>query len=518
VRTMSVSETAASAAPDRWIPRGLLGDARLAGLATCGDRSAFEGIFKRYHQELFRYCWAILGDPDEAQDALQSTMASALRALPGEERQIALRPWLYRVAHNEAISILRQRATAIHPHPLPDPLAHGADAHAEGRERLRDLVADLEALPERQRGALLMRELSDLSYGEIGAALAASKAAARQVVYEARVALRELQGGREMECETARRAMSVRDGRLLRGRRLGAHLRTCESCGDFWAGISERRSDLRALCPPLPALAASGLLTTLLGEAGTVGVGATSGGVAGGAASVAVAGGSSSAGAAGAAGTSIAGSAAIKGAAVAAAIVIGAGAADISDVGRLPLVSGRDAPRIERTALATPHGTAARRDANRGPQAHRRQGAAAQASERARGAASRGEPGRGRWQSQGGHGAVRRANESQGTASATHGEPVTNPGNPSATSNGAPPEPPGSSNVSHDNGQAGASDSSHGNAPASPRSLATAAANAPTLPEQAEGQPVSPPGNVSAANTGASPSRSQAPARVPGFR
>jgi hypothetical protein len=64
---MSVSETAASAAsPTRWIPNRLLGDTRLARLAKRGDRRAFEGIFERYHQELYRYCWAILGDPDEA--------------------------------------------------------------------------------------------------------------------------------------------------------------------------------------------------------------------------------------------------------------------------------------------------------------------------------------------------------------------------------------------------------------------------------------------------------------------
>ena len=46
-------------------------------------------------------------DPDDAQDALQATMAAALRALPGERREIKLRPWLFRVAHNEAISIAR---------------------------------------------------------------------------------------------------------------------------------------------------------------------------------------------------------------------------------------------------------------------------------------------------------------------------------------------------------------------------------------------------------------------------
>ena len=77
-------------------------DRGLARGAASGDRRAFEAIFRRHHRELYRYCRAILGDADEAQDALQSTMVKALRALPGERREIALKPWLFRVAHNEA--------------------------------------------------------------------------------------------------------------------------------------------------------------------------------------------------------------------------------------------------------------------------------------------------------------------------------------------------------------------------------------------------------------------------------
>ncbi len=252
---MSASETAHGvASPSTLMPRRLLSDARLARLAGRGDQRAFEAIFERYHQELYRYCRAVLRDPDDAQDALQSTMASALRSLPGDERRIMLRPWLYRVAHNEAISILRQRANMVESDRLPELTVRGADSEAEARERLRVLVADLDELPERQRGALVMRELSGLSYAEIGAALNSSEAAARQTVYEARVALRELDLGRAMECDAARRALSERDGRMLRSRRLRAHLRACEPCSDFGAAISQRCSDLQALCPPLPAV------------------------------------------------------------------------------------------------------------------------------------------------------------------------------------------------------------------------------------------------------------------------
>src|SRR4029077_13264114 len=102
-------------------------------------------------------------------------------------------------------------------------------------------------LPDRQRGALVMRELSDMDYGEIATALGTSGGAARQSVYEARVALQEMSEGRDMECDSVRQTLSEGDGRLLRGRGVRAHLRGCEGCRDFQAAISQRRADLRAL-------------------------------------------------------------------------------------------------------------------------------------------------------------------------------------------------------------------------------------------------------------------------------
>ncbi len=286
----------------------LLPDSRLSRMAARGDARAFELIFERHHQELYRYCRAILADPDDAQDALQSTMMAALRALPGERRDIPLRPWLFRVAHNEAISIARARRPD-EAADGPEPTAPGADVTAESRERIRTLVADLGALSERQRGAIVMRELNDLSYSDIGGALGTSEAAARQLVYEAREAMRELTAARDTDCAEIRELISGRDGRVLRGRRVRAHLRTCEGCQDFMAAIAARSADLQALAPAMPAIAGTALLAGLIGEAGTAGL---AGGVASGA----------GAGALGAAG----GAAGIaKTGAVVAAIVVGAG-------------------------------------------------------------------------------------------------------------------------------------------------------------------------------------------------
>lgn len=139
----------------------LLPDGRLARLASGGDRAAFGVIFNRYHQELHRYCISILRGAEDAADALQSTMLRALNALEGDTREIALRPWLYRIAHNESITLLRRRRAEIDSE-LSAPARFDTDASAEMRADLHELLGDLRELPERQRSALVMRELGGL--------------------------------------------------------------------------------------------------------------------------------------------------------------------------------------------------------------------------------------------------------------------------------------------------------------------------------------------------------------------
>jgi RNA polymerase sigma factor (sigma-70 family) len=311
-------------------------------MAARGERRAFEVLFTRYHRELYSYCWAILGEPEEAHDALQNTMAVALRHLPAAERRTSLRGWLYRVAHNEAVSMLRGRLTTIDPVELPERTAPGADVRFEERERLRQLFADLAGLPARQRSALVMRELSDLSYSQIAAALETSGAGARQLVYEARESLRAVEHGRELDCVVARRAISARDGRVFRGRRLRAHLRACAACRAYRAAIETRRDDLAALFPPLAPGAASGLLASLLGGLGQGGASSGPAGTAG--ATAAIGGG----------GGAAVGGVGLKAASIASVVALGAGAAGISGGIKSPFRTGDEPAIANRTPAAAP--------------------------------------------------------------------------------------------------------------------------------------------------------------------
>lgn len=264
-----------------------LGEDRLAARAAAGDEAAFAEIFRRYHQPLFRYSLALLHDPEDAADVLQTTMTKALTALEGGETVKGLRPWLFRIAHNAGVDLVRRRRPQAPIDELAeiessDLTAPSAATEVESKAALAEAVVDIQSLPPRQQGALVMRELSSLSYTEIAAALATSQSAARQLVHQARNALHERRSGRSMDCEPVRQAISERDGRAPRERRLRAHLAVCEDCQEFQASIRRRRSALAALVPPLAPAAASDILTRLFEGGSHQGAGLTAGGVAAG--------------------------------------------------------------------------------------------------------------------------------------------------------------------------------------------------------------------------------------------
>jgi RNA polymerase sigma factor (sigma-70 family) len=346
-RRESERPQARAAAPARRPLLGLASDPRLVKYAKRGDREAFEAIFRRYERDLYRFCAGILGEPQDAQDALQNTMIKVMRALPGERREVKLKPWLYRVAHNEAIDVQRRRRRT-------DPLeaaivdwGTALDERAEQQERLRKLFEDMADLPRRQRATLVMRELNGLEFGEIGAALDTSPGAARQALYEARRGLQRMREGREMRCEEVSRLLSDGDG-SSRGRRdVRAHLRECADCRRFQAEIADRKQAFAAISP-LPAIAAAALAKSVLGGASGAGLGGV--GAAGG----------------GAVATSVGLSGVVKSVAgVLAVVAIGTVAAERG--GLIPVGADHRSPAADRHAAAREPGVAPAAVSGRGP-------------------------------------------------------------------------------------------------------------------------------------------------------
>jgi RNA polymerase sigma factor (sigma-70 family) len=164
-------------------------DRRLVDLVRDGYDAAFEEIVRRYRRPLDRFAAAIVGGRSE--DVTQDAFSKALPALRGTEAEIELRPWLYRIVRNTALNDLRGRGPAVEELDEALPGGRSAAAEAESRQELRDLMDRLQALPEPQRAALVMRELEGLSHEEIAAALGVSGGAARQAIFRARAALRD---------------------------------------------------------------------------------------------------------------------------------------------------------------------------------------------------------------------------------------------------------------------------------------------------------------------------------------
>jgi RNA polymerase sigma factor (sigma-70 family) len=172
----------------------LQSDERLAELAIDGHAAAFDAIVDRYRPAIQRYCAGIVG-PSRAEDAAQQTLINAHDALKRTDEVRHLRSWLYRIAHNVSLNVLRAVRDDV---PLEDVTSRDAVGRLDSEpveafersERFRATVAALQELPERQRAALVLRELEGRSHEEIADALGVTKGSARQHLMRARVAMR----------------------------------------------------------------------------------------------------------------------------------------------------------------------------------------------------------------------------------------------------------------------------------------------------------------------------------------
>jgi RNA polymerase sigma factor (sigma-70 family) len=165
-------------------------DARLVDLTREGNERAFEAIVQRYRRPLLRYCSRLLS-PSRAEDAVQQAFLSAHRAIHAGDADLNLRPWLYRIAHNMSLNLLRQNGFD---HEQVSEDIDGVETPPQAFERgeqLRTVVAAVRELPERQRSAIVLQALEGRSYDEIADELGVSDGAVRQLLNRARNTLRE---------------------------------------------------------------------------------------------------------------------------------------------------------------------------------------------------------------------------------------------------------------------------------------------------------------------------------------
>ncbi len=334
---------------------------QLVTLFRTGNDEAFTEIHDRYRPNLLAYVRQTLGTSRaDAEDVLQDVFVRAYRSLRSQDRDLSLRPWLYRIARNACIDELRRHVPVPHaeiPHAgrvgEHDPVV----AESERRETLRRLVRDLGRLPEQQRSALLMRELGGMSYTEVAAALGTSVGAVKSLLVRARLGLVRSLEARDTACVEIRDELA---GAYARGERpnplANRHMRDCACCRQYRREIRRRERHLAALAPWLGPMAP---LAKLIGTGFGAGRSVAASGSAGGAASAAASGGATVGGAANAGGFVL--SAGTLGATVthvatlvAAAVIAAAGAVGLREATiSPPAPSSGQRPAAVGTAVST---------------------------------------------------------------------------------------------------------------------------------------------------------------------
>ncbi|MDX6655586.1 MAG: hypothetical protein QOH62_379 [Solirubrobacteraceae bacterium] len=198
-----------------------------------GDSLAFAELHRRYDGALRRFAEGMLRDPHDAADVAQDTWARALSGLSDPPIHVlSVRPWLYAIARNACLDRLRDRSRRSFEELDEASLGAGPgpDEVLELRQRARDALADLNRLSDRQRAAVLLREVAGLEGDELAEALGTDGRRASWLLADAHRSLGELRAGQILPCETARREL---DHARVRTRTVRAHLDACDACGSY---------------------------------------------------------------------------------------------------------------------------------------------------------------------------------------------------------------------------------------------------------------------------------------------
>ena len=171
---------------------------RLVERARDGDEDAFAGIYRARVRDVIRYVASLVRHPDRVEDVVSQTFVLAWRDIPRLRQPYRFDAWLFRIAHNQAMSDLRRRPTA----PLEAAPETADDSRDASPVALVEAGADADAvrealtrLPEIHRTVLVMRFLLELPHADVARELGKTEVAVRALQYRALLRMRELMDG-----------------------------------------------------------------------------------------------------------------------------------------------------------------------------------------------------------------------------------------------------------------------------------------------------------------------------------
>jgi len=161
-----------------------------------GDLSGFENFVRKYQDRVYNLCRYMIRDPQDAQDAAQDVFLKAYKGIKGFNPDASLYTWLYRIAVNTCLDYKRKsRRDTPKKQPLTEDLPSTEPLPAElyeSREIRESIQFALQKLPEKQRAAIVLREIEGLSYEEIAEVLHTSAGTVKSRISRAREQLRHL--------------------------------------------------------------------------------------------------------------------------------------------------------------------------------------------------------------------------------------------------------------------------------------------------------------------------------------
>ncbi len=249
---------------------------QLARRAAGGDRDAFADLFEKYFQAVYNYALALCSDPADAEDLTQEAFIRAHRSLPDFGPPWNFRTWIFRMTRNLFLDELRKRRpeTSLDEAVRNPSLSFSPESQAVLTDVAGRVRQTLNSLSTRNREALVLREIQNLSYDEMAEVLATTPAYVKTLLARSRSEFREAYGIRLLIEEPTEACRTVGD--LLQAyndgetapdveRTVREHLKTCKACQKRRRWLLTQSGLLASLIPVLPP---PGLAEHILGRVG----------------------------------------------------------------------------------------------------------------------------------------------------------------------------------------------------------------------------------------------------------